>query len=245
MKNLRIGLLGRRDKVSLKLELKLHKNDAKVFEFLSNWRVANYLQLSLLLNRLETQTMYRRMQKLEQHNYVYATRIFYKQRTVYTLTRKGLNYVSKMGQSPYIIKEGTLRHELGIVDVVLYHHLYQKISLDNLLNEVKMRQLSERDNNWDLKHYPDIATADKKIAIEFERTAKTIERLEENILNNFKHFDIQIWYVHERHKTLQENLKLLKEKHLINLHILYIEDLQKRLYENVTYMNKTIGGSYV
>lgn len=102
-----------------------------------------------------------------------------------------------------------------------------------------MRQLVEK-NEWELTHFPDVVTSDKKIAIEFEKTQKSNDRLEENVMQNFKHFDMQIWYIPKNSKSLFEALKELKEKHLLNMHILFIEDLQKNLYKDITLKRRKV-----
>lgn len=185
--------------------MKLMERDLMILRELDRWRFALSRQIRLLCGFPIQRTCDRRLKLLIDNGYVERKHILYGVPALYFPAHKGKMLIGVSGRADKI-KVDQIAHDIAVVDTAIYIHLQRKVKLKRITTE---KELHKKDGFGTRKHQPDFTyrASDKNYAVEVELTAKSKERLEKNLQENFMAYDKQKWIVPRNQTKIRKVLK--------------------------------------
>ncbi|MCL1858163.1 MAG: replication-relaxation family protein [Oscillospiraceae bacterium] len=177
----------------------------------------------------------RRLKILVDNKFIKRRKILYGFPYLYTLTHKS-RMLLNLNKREERIRLDLLRHDILVIDVLIFLMKQKKIKLEDITTE---KELHQSDGFSTRTHKPDFSvslvervekterTEKKKIAVEIELSLKALERLRKNVRDNFMNYDSQLWYIEFSSPKLFKTLQGLKTEYP-NIQILNIEDINRR-----------------
>jgi hypothetical protein len=203
--------------------MRLTDRDFIVLKEVGLWRVVLGRHIKELADFPTLRVCDRRLKILMDNNYLTREKIFCETPRNYSLTHKSriLLGLNKRANSPRLDQ---FQHDIRVLDTVLYF-LKAGLKPDNFISDKELRR---GDGFVTRQHKPDFVICDngKKTAVEVELSIKTLQRLEENIRNNFLTYDSQFWIIEKSNNKINSNLQDLTPKYP-NTQIIFIEDILK------------------
>lgn len=209
------------------------KKDLLVLEFLFKFRVAGIEEVAILLNR-KTITAYKRMQKLNNMGLV-KSQIHILNRQIYFLSQQGHNLL--MYNSEEInIKKINLLHEIFISKVgVLILRDNDDLELKDIYTERDLFTAKEDFFEARKESFPDLYIPKKNILIEYERTLKTTERMQNKMKKNFDNYlgAKQMWILSKNRKKA---INFLSKSNMVDI-IISEEYINKAMIDKSKNLN--------
>ncbi len=167
--------------------------DLKILEHTYKFIVVDKYIIFEIFNFNFVKSSYQRLSLLEKQKYLKGSKPFTDYNKLYTTTNKTnklLGYNTKV----YNLKSLNVLHELFLSYIVIF--LIKKYNYN--YSEIIPNRISK--TFWS-EHIPDllIKNQNETIYIEYERTSKNIDRLENNMIRNNLSCDKQIWICENRY----------------------------------------------
>jgi len=191
---------------------------------LDRWRFCLSRQIRLIGEFGSQSACDRRLRLLRDAGYIDRKRILYGVPSEYYLTYKGK---ALLGQSKRLdkIKVEQIAHDIAVLDAVIYFVLKEGVPLSDILSE---KQLHGLDGFGSRKHRPDFVFSreGRKFCVEVELSAKSKERFQQNMKQNFDDYEVQNWVVPKAQVKIME----LLEQNLStypNIEIIFLEEVEE------------------
>ena len=203
--------------------MRLVERDYQILRELDRWRFCLSRHVRYIGGFGSQSACDRRLRKLREAGLIDRKRIIYGVPSAYYLTETGRKLLG-LPQKEDKIKLEQITHDIAVLDMVIYCMLKENVLLADILSE---KQLHGLDGFATRKHRPDFVyrEAGKKYCVEVELSAKSKERFEENLKQNFVGYDVQRWVVPDSQvkikKMLQQNLTTYP-----NITILSLEEVE-------------------
>lgn len=171
---------------------------------IGKWRFLLSRHLQIFTNATSSRTLYRRLNKLIEQNYLERRRLLYGVPGLYVLTHKGRIAIG-LNKRADKIKLEQVEHDIIVLDTVSNLIKNEKIEMTDIISE---RELHSKDGFGTRKHHPDYVYQkdNQSYAVEVELTLKAKDRLEENIKLNYLNYDYQIWFLKRENKKLNKTV---------------------------------------
>jgi len=175
--------------------LVLVDRDLAILKEIGRWHFLIGKHIKELANFTGSRACDRRLKLLVEAKYINRKKILYGIPYLYTLTHKG-RILLGLNKREDKIKLEQVRHDIYVIDTVIYFIKEFQLSLENIITE---KELHIKDGFGERKHQPDfvINLGDKKYAVEIELNLKAKPKLEKNIRDNHINFDKQIWLTND------------------------------------------------
>ena len=107
-------------------------------------------------------------------------------------------------------------HDIAVIDTAIYLIQSENVDTASITTE---RELRHRAGFGNPKHFPDVLyTKDKKnYCVEIELSAKKLTTLERNIINNYKQYDCQQWFVPSDRQKIINNIKNVGKRYNVDI----------------------------
>ncbi len=177
----------------------------KILEYIHNFIVVDKYIIYELFNYKRVHGAYKVLYFLEKNKFLKSSKPFTFYNTIYTTSYKTNNLLSRKNKVYNINNSYNVLHELFLSYIVIFFvKKYNYKYYDLIPNRLCRTFWSE--------HIPDllININDEIIYIEYERSSKNIERLEENIIKNNISCDKQIW-ICENNYIYNNVIKIFKD----------------------------------
>ncbi len=209
-------------------------NEYELIEYIYNFLVVDKYIIYEIFGYKNVRTAYKRLLNLEKKKMIYGRKPFTEKNKIYTTTLKANKLLNSKTRLYKITNSYNILHELFLSYIVIFFIKKYKYSYSDIIpNRISKEYWSE--------HIPDllINKNDKIIYIEYERTSKRIERIENNIIRNNLSCDEQIWICENNYiyrnvkKTFNEyNIKgiVFKKEEIINYLSKELKDENYRLH---------------
>ena len=168
----------------------------------------------------------RRLKALIDAEYLTRKKYLYGMPYLYTLTHKGRMIIG-VNKRADVIRVDRITHDITVIDTVIYFVSMFKYSLKEIESE---KELHIKSGFGKRKHQPDfiINTGNINNAVEIELSAKSKERLENNIKDNYMRFNTQMWVVGDN--KIRSAIVSLQNDYP-NLHLIPLERVTKYVKE--------------
>ncbi|WP_288979316.1 hypothetical protein [uncultured Parvimonas sp.] len=212
----------------------MEKSNLNILKYIYDFVVIDKYILYEIFKYKNTKSAYNKLLYLEKNNLIKGKNIFVNYNKIYTTTRKA-NRLLNFDTKEYTIKNSyNVLHELFLSYIIIYLVKKHNYSYDDFIpNRISKTYWSE--------HIPDLLVKKENqiIYIEYERTEKTIDRLENNAIKNNLSCDYHIWicetkYIYNRLMKAKEefnlNIKCLMKKEITDYLKKECKDENYRLY---------------
>lgn len=174
--------------------LDLTERDLIVLEVVQKFRAIQSRHIAILCGFTSQSYVEKRLLKLTKFRYLNRARNLAGFPYVYSLGVNGKYELGFLGKVPKP-SEGIIRHELGVAEIACYLKIAKNIDFEQMMTDRDFRLYDTKKQTKDeynplfesgIDHLPDLAYVDgeKLNVVEYERTLKTKERLQSNILQN-------------------------------------------------------------
>lgn len=188
----------------MKTNIILTDRDVKVIKEIQRWRFLLSRQIKVLCGFPSQRTCDRRVSKLINAGFLEKRKYIYGVPSLYFITRKAVRFLDLEYYSSEIRIE-QIYHDISVVDTAIYLIRCENVDTASIVTE---RQLRHKAGFGNMKHFPDVIYKqdEKSLCVEIELSAKKLTRLEKNIKNNFKIYDVQRWFVPSDRPKIIENI---------------------------------------
>ncbi len=206
------------------------------FRFLSTTQILELLRLS---NReINLRYLQKRLRLLYQEKVIDRNRnIIYKE-YIYNLDDYGYQYYNELAKRYIKFGGRNLKHELLVADTLIYLCKFKGFKLseymteeDLLLDDIEIEEEESIFDNETEKvgvekkyHLGDIVFRNE-IVVEVELSRKRKSRLFNNLRQNAKNYQKQVWVIYEHDKYIENTIKKFDD----SIEILYVEEIIKKL----------------
>lgn len=202
--------------------MRLMERDITILKEVGRWKITLGRHIKELAGFSGDRTCDNRLKILVDNNYLQRNKFSYGIPYIYSLTHKSRIFLN-LNKRAEKIRLDQLRHDIIVLDTVIYLLKTEKLSLSDFISEKEMHQ---KDGFGARQHKPDFIYQknNQAIAVEIELSLKSLERLEKNAKNNFLNYDLQVWIIEKNSKKIHDNLIALQEKYP-NISLKYVGDI--------------------
>lgn len=223
-------------------------NDRLVLKYLYKFRFLGTSQIEELIKlsgqKMHIRALQRRLKKLYNENVIDRNRNIVYKEYVYNLDDFGYQYFNEAVKR-YVKFDGrNLKHELLVVDTLIYLCKFRDYKFESYMTEEDLMnddiEIIEEESIFDNSidkigqikkyHLGDIVF-DNQIVIEVELSRKRKSKLFENLQQNQKNYQKQIWVIYEDDKYIENVIKQFDNE----IEIIYVEEIINSLNRNSFY----------
>jgi hypothetical protein len=188
------------------------ERDKTIIKTVSMFRLALGRQIMPLCGFSGQRACDRRLCVLIDNGYLLRERMIYGVAGIYTVTvkaKKEFDIHLSIGKP----RLDQIRHDISVVDTVIYLMKTENITLSDIKTEKELRHEHGFTNKRG--HEPDFIYTknDEKICVEVELSLKAKDRLLKNIEYNFRNYDTQKWIVPKDKTKIREILTSANNKY--------------------------------
>jgi len=204
-------------------EIRLVDRDYRIIREIDRWRAVQGKHIKELAGFDGQKACDRRLRKLIEAEYIKREKILYGVAGIYSNTSKA-KYIAEITTNQKIRVE-QIHHDIIVIDTAIYIHKQYDVAYSDMATEI---ELHRQDGFGERKHRPDfICTIDgETICVEVELSLKAKDRLEKNIVDNFRAYDRQIWVVPSMNTKIADILNQNLSTYT-NIEILELQEVQK------------------
>lgn len=212
------------NKMTKRERLDLTDRDLIVLEVVQKFRAIQSRHIAILCGFTSQSYVEKRLLKLTKFRYLNRARNLAGFPYVYSLGVNGKYELGFLGKVPKP-SEGIIRHELGVAEIACYLKIAKNIDFEQMMTDRDFRLYDTKKQTKDeysplfesgIDHLPDLAYVDgeKLNVVEYERTLKTKERLQSNILQNDQKncTKNQLWVVPKRRVSIWNRINAITEE---------------------------------
>lgn len=218
------------------------KRDKQIVNYLYDFRFLSTTQILELLRLSDREISLRYLQKrlrlLYQQNLIDRNRnIIYKE-YIYNLDDYGYQYYNELAKRYVKFGGRNLKHELLVADTLIYLCKYKGFKLSEYMTEEDLllddMEIEEEESMFDTNiekvgiqkkyHLGDIVFQNK-IVVEVELSRKRKSRIFNNLKQNQKNYQKQIWIIYEHDKYIENVIKQFDS----TIELIYVEEIVKTL----------------
>lgn len=195
--------------------MRLTERDLCLMQWLHKFAYVSIEQLQQKMH-ISKSTIYSRLHKLVEANYLQHRYILHGLPGIYFLTKKGCKLVNNFLPQLQRIAIANYRHDLMVINLAIY--LENKYNVE-YISERQLR--SQSNHNYNFSHLPDgeIYLQNKHIAIEVELTRKSSRRIQK-ILQYYSsnlHYS-EVWYFYDKIHMQQFLQQQITQHSFVRLH---------------------------
>ena len=189
----------------------LTQRDVDIITSIQKWRFLLSRQIKVLCGFSGQRACDRRLKRLIEAGYIERKHFIYGVPRLYFVTRKAVKLLDLEYYTPNVRIE-QITHDIAVIDTAIYLINNEGLEKSSITTEREMKHKAGFGNP---KHFPDFIYTkdDKTFCVEIELSAKKLSTLESNIKNNYKKFDVQLWFVPNSRPKVFENVKAVGEKY--------------------------------
>ena len=173
--------------------MKMIDRDYEILREIERWRFCQGRHVNLFAHFQNQRACDRRLKLLSDAGYIERKKVIYGVAGILYLTHKGKILIGA-NKRPDKIRLDNVNHDIAVLDTAIFFMLKNNIALSAIKTE---KQLHIADGFSVRKHQPDFVYTQnqKTYCVEIELSQKSKQRLEENIRDNYTHYDFQIWVI--------------------------------------------------
>jgi hypothetical protein len=204
--------------------MRLVERDYKILKEIHRWKTPLARHIKILADFTGQRATDRRLKILIENKLIDRKKILYGIPSIYTLTHAGKKLI---GVNTRIdkIKIEQIIHDNTVLDTAIFFIKKYKIELNQIQTEKELHRI---DGFSERKHQPDFIFSKKNkiCSVEIELSEKAKQRLEKNLKENFKNYDMQYWILSESKIKLRKIIDYNNEKYG-NIEIIKLEEVKK------------------
>ena len=187
-------------------DIRIVARDYAILKEVFRWRITTGKHICQLAGFTGQRACDRRLAKLITAGFLTRSKILYGFPSLYSITPRGRKLIGVPNKKEQVRIE-QIPHDLAVLDTAMYFHNQKGIAYSAITTEKQLHRLDGFSNR---KHRPDFifAQGDKTYCVEVELTLKAKRRFENNVKENFEHYDGQFWVVPDAQSKI---FRLLKE----------------------------------
>ena len=202
--------------------MKITDRDLVILREVGRWQITLGRHIKELAGFSGSRACDNRLKILVENNYLTREKTLYGTPYIYSLTHKSRQLLT-LNKRADKVKLDQLRHDIIVLDIVICLLKTKGLTTYDFTSEKEMHR---NDGFIARSHKPDFIYQenDKKIAVEIELSIKSLDRLEDNVKNNYLKYDSQLWLIEQSSKKIKANLIDLQTKYP-NISLRYIKDI--------------------
>ncbi len=204
------------------MSIELVKRDYRILRMIYYFRFCLSRHVLFLAPFESSRACNRRLKILVDSGYLKRKKILYGIPYLYSLTKSGMRLIH-VNPKEEKIRIDQIHHDITVLDCLPKLIQKYEFHLENMMTE---KQLHIEDGFGIRKHHPDLVFEEnnQSIAVEFELSQKSKNRLEQNIEQNYLNYDMQIWVTPLTQSKILNILKESKNKY-DNIEVVILESL--------------------
>lgn len=192
--------------------MELQERDVQLLREVSRWRFMLGRHIKALIDFPSQATATRRIKMLVDGKYLKKEMLLYGVPPVYTVAHKGRMIIgaNKRGDK---VNLSLLQHDVAVLDLAVCYVTKKGVQLSSITTE---KELHISDGFSTRRHRPDFIIDEngEKTAVEVELSLKAVERIQNNMRDNFLEYDQQFWFVGNANSKIAKIIKTEGDKYI-------------------------------
>jgi hypothetical protein len=178
--------------------------DYRIIKDIERFRFCLSRQIKILAGFDGQRACDRRIKALIEAGYINRKKVLYGVPSIYFLTHKGKMLIGANKRQDKIRSE-RINHDISVVDTAIYFIETNKTDTEHIVTE---KELNSKNGFGNRKHYPDFTYEkdNKKYCAEIELTAKSKQRFEQTVKDNYLNYDTQYWCIYKNSTKIKTML---------------------------------------
>mgnify|MGYP000952380699 CR=1 FL=1 len=196
--------------------IRLTERDFRILKMTQCWKYLLSRQIRVLCGFTGQRACDRRLKKLIEAGYLERKHFIYGVPYLYFITKQAVKIFNLEYYTPSI-RIAQIAHDITVVDTIIYLLKNENIDSASIVTE---RDLKHKAGFGKAnRHFPDFEFTkdERKCCVEIELSEKTRTTLAKNILNNFKEYDAQYWYIPSDKSRIIANVKSEGQKYGVKI----------------------------